>query len=64
LIHYPVPVHLQPAYVNLGCETGSLPNSEKAASEVLSLPLYPELSEADVRRVAEVILEFLGQDEN
>lgn len=64
LIHYPVPVHLQPAYVNLGYEAGSLPNSEKAASEVLSLPLYPELMEKDVRRVAEVILEFLERDEN
>ena len=59
LIHYPVPVHLQPAYADLGHKEGSLPNSEKAAGEVLSLPLYPELRVDDVRRVAETILECL-----
>jgi dTDP-4-amino-4,6-dideoxygalactose transaminase len=42
-VHYPVPLHLQPAYGNLGIERGSLPVSEKAAMEVLSLPLYPEM---------------------
>jgi dTDP-4-amino-4,6-dideoxygalactose transaminase len=49
LVHYPVPVHLQPAYVRL--EHGELPETESAAQEVLSLPMYPELENADVARV-------------
>lgn len=55
LIHYPVPAHLQPAYRNLGQGEGSCPVAEKAAREVLSLPLYPELQESQVERVAEAI---------
>jgi dTDP-4-amino-4,6-dideoxygalactose transaminase len=52
LIHYPVPVHLQPAYrdrVPLG--PGGLPNTERAAKSVLSLPLYPQLGDAEVDAV-------------
>lgn len=59
LIHYPVPVHLQPAYENLGYEKGSLPNTEKVANEVLSLPMYPELTEEQVEFVCECVVEFL-----
>jgi dTDP-4-amino-4,6-dideoxygalactose transaminase len=55
LIHYPIPAHLQPAYSHLGQGEGSCPVAEKAAKEVLSLPLYPELAESDVERVAEAI---------
>lgn len=44
LVHYPVPVHLQPAYAHLGGHAGDLPETERAAREVLSLPLYPGLS--------------------
>jgi dTDP-4-amino-4,6-dideoxygalactose transaminase len=54
-IHYPVPVHLQPAYADLGYDRGSLPESEKAAAEVLSLPLYPELSSEALADVAHTI---------
>jgi dTDP-4-amino-4,6-dideoxygalactose transaminase len=44
LVHYPIPVHLQPAYVHLGGKPGDLPETEKAAREVVSLPLYPGLT--------------------
>lgn len=58
LIHYPVPIHLQPAYKNLGLNPGDLPKAEQAAREVLSLPIYPELTEGEVRRVAEAVRSF------
>ena len=51
LVHYPVPVHLQPAYSGRCAGSDALPESERAAREVLSLPLYPELSDADVATV-------------
>lgn len=54
-IHYPRPVHLQPAYAHLGYDVGSFPVAEKAAQEVLSLPMYPELEESQVSRVAEAV---------
>ena len=44
-IHYPIPVHLQPAYSDLAYHAGDFPHSEHAASEVLSLPMFPELTE-------------------
>jgi dTDP-4-amino-4,6-dideoxygalactose transaminase len=55
LVHYPVPVHLQPAYADLGYRPGSLPATERAAREVLSLPLYVGLGEERVARVAEAV---------
>jgi dTDP-4-amino-4,6-dideoxygalactose transaminase len=51
-IHYPVPVHLQPAYAELVHIPLALPQSEKAAAEVLSLPLFPEMSGDQIQRVA------------
>jgi dTDP-4-amino-4,6-dideoxygalactose transaminase len=54
-IHYPVPVHLQPAYADLGYGPGDFPRSERAADEVLSLPLYPELSHTALEQVAAAI---------
>jgi dTDP-4-amino-4,6-dideoxygalactose transaminase len=54
-IHYPIPVHLQPAYADLGYGLGAFPHSEKAASEVLSLPLYPELTAAQIGAVTRVV---------
>jgi len=54
-IHYPVPVHLQPAYSDVGYGVGAFPQSEKAAREVLSLPLYPELSSESVEYVAHAV---------
>ncbi len=57
-IQYPYPIHLQPAYANLGYRSGSFPVAERLAREILSLPLYPELSLDDVRAVAEEVNEF------
>jgi dTDP-4-amino-4,6-dideoxygalactose transaminase len=54
-VHYAIPVHLQTAYACLGYGGGSLPESEKAASEVLSLPLYPELKQDQVQSVAQAL---------
>lgn len=58
LVHYPVPVHLQPAYARLSAGRERLPETERAASEVLSLPMYPELSETDVQMIIETIRNF------
>ena len=57
-VHYPAPVHRQPAYAHLGYGPGSLPATEAAAAEVLSLPMYPDLSEAAVDAVVAAIGEF------
>jgi len=54
-VHYAVPAHLQPAYSNLGYGRGSFPNAEAAADQVLSLPIYPELSERSVTVVAKSV---------
>jgi dTDP-4-amino-4,6-dideoxygalactose transaminase len=51
-IHYPTPVHLQPAHADLGYGAGDFPASEEAAAQVLSLPMYPELTDAQVEAVA------------
>jgi dTDP-4-amino-4,6-dideoxygalactose transaminase len=54
-VHYPIPVHLQPAYRNLGGRPGDFPVAERSAGEVLSLPIYPELTPAQVEYVAGVL---------
>lgn len=57
-LHYPLPLHLQKAYAHLGYKAGDFPVAEKAAQECLSLPIYPELSDAQIQRVSEVIHSF------
>ncbi len=57
-VYYPTPVHLQPAYAALGMKAGSLPVSEAASREALSLPMYAELSAADAGRVVETVRRF------
>ncbi|MGE0391945.1 MAG: DegT/DnrJ/EryC1/StrS family aminotransferase [Vicinamibacterales bacterium] len=54
-VHYPIPVHLQPAYRNLGGRPGDFPAAEAAAGEVLSLPIFPELTSEQVAYVADVL---------
>lgn len=51
-IHYPIPVHLLPAFADLGYHAGQFPHSERAANEVLSLPMFPELTEAQCEEVS------------
>lgn len=59
-IHYPIPLHLQRAFAHLGYQLGDLPHTERAAREILSLPIYPELSAADQQRVIEAVLDFFA----
>ena len=55
MVYYPVPVHLQPALSGLGHKEGDFPVTERAAREVLSLPICPELEDGDIPRIAETI---------
>lgn len=57
-IYYPVPLHLQDCFRQYGGQRGELPVSEKAAAEVLALPIYPELTDAQLERVAAEIRAF------
>ncbi|MGH7538933.1 MAG: DegT/DnrJ/EryC1/StrS family aminotransferase, partial [Gemmatimonadales bacterium] len=57
-IYYPIPLHRQPCFAHLRYAPGSLPQSERAAAEVLSLPIYPELSRAQLDYVVDAIREF------
>ncbi len=57
-LYYPHPLHLQPAFAYLGYEAGSMPESEKASAQVLSLPIYPELTDAQLGSVVDAIADF------
>ena len=59
-IHYPTPIHLQKAYADLGLEKGGLPVTEQYASEILSLPIYPELTEKEVLQITKIINTWSG----
>jgi len=62
-IHYPIPLHLQPALKYLGYKKGDFPKAEKAAKEVLSLPLYPELSPQSQKFIIKTIKKFFEENE-
>ncbi len=58
-VYYPVPLHLQPLYASLGHKPGDFHHAERAAQEVLSLPMFPELRTEQIVRVADAVLEFV-----
>jgi dTDP-4-amino-4,6-dideoxygalactose transaminase len=58
-VYYPYPLHLQPLYKSLGHKRGDFPHAERAAQEVLSLPMYPELRKEQIARVTETVAESL-----
>lgn len=61
VVHYPIPLHLQKAYENLQYKTGDFPVSERVAREIISLPIYPHITESQVRFVAGTIKKFIGE---
>ena len=60
-IHYPVPVHLQPAYRQLGYSVGDFPITERFTREIVSLPMHPFLTRADVEHVSAAVADFLSR---
>ena len=59
-VHYPIPLHLQPAYAWMGLREGAFPEAERAAREVLSLPIHPEMTDDQVDRVCEAVRKSLS----
>ena len=60
-VHYPVPLHLQPAYVSLGYPKGTFPHAERACERVLSLPIFAGITPEQVRYVASTVAEIVGK---
>ncbi|MBO3462366.1 DegT/DnrJ/EryC1/StrS family aminotransferase [Aetokthonos hydrillicola Thurmond2011] len=63
-IHYPLPCHLQPAFATLGYQPGDFPHAEKLADEILSLPMYPGLTNSQVKEVVAAISFHLSEQQN
>jgi len=59
-VHYPVPVHEQPAFRHLGHKPEDFPATSRVAKRVLSLPIYPEITRAQVERVASTLISAVG----
>jgi dTDP-4-amino-4,6-dideoxygalactose transaminase len=62
-VHYPIPLHLQPMYEHLGYKNGRLPEAEKAAGEVLSLPIYPHLLPEEIHYVGGALKQVMAKPE-
>ena len=62
LIHYPVAIHLQPAYTHLGYKKGSFPIAEEIADTCLSLPLWPGMKQSHINRITEEIKSFFAKE--
>ena len=62
-LHYPVPVHLQKAFAPLGYREGDFPVTERIARECLTLPLFPEMTNAQQDRVVDALREVLGEEQ-
>lgn len=58
IVHYPVPIHLQPCYKELSYREGDFPETEKACREILSIPIYPELTEDEIKYISQSIIDF------
>ncbi len=63
-VNYPLPLHLQEVYKKLGYRSGDFPNSELAAKQVVSLPIYPELTSGEIELIVSLIKEFYAKKEN
>ena len=61
-VYYPVPLYKQPAYAHLGLKAEDYPNAEKAAKEVLSIPMFPEITQEQVMRVCDTIRAFYEEN--
>jgi dTDP-4-amino-4,6-dideoxygalactose transaminase len=59
-VHYPKPIHLQPAYLSLGYPAGTFPHAERACERVLSIPLFPQMTTEQVQYVANAVLEVVA----
>ena len=59
-IHYPIPLHLQKAYRNLDYKQGDFPVAERVAAEIVSLPMFPQLTQEQQNEVVSRVMEFLG----
>ncbi|MHC5112964.1 MAG: DegT/DnrJ/EryC1/StrS family aminotransferase [Planctomycetota bacterium] len=60
-VYYPVPLHLQECFADLGGKPGDLPHTERAAGETIALPIYPELTEEQKRHIVDTIVAFVGK---
>jgi dTDP-4-amino-4,6-dideoxygalactose transaminase len=60
--HYPTPLHLQKAYESLGHKAGDFPVTERAAAEILSLPMYPQLEQYQQKRIVQEVIKSLADE--